>query len=83
MGERQSLMVIDDGALLREIGNQKTLNTVLLSCAICLEVLSIPLSDFKAAVVHSVKPAFTEINVRAIEIAQDFIASKDLTRKED
>ena len=75
MTEGQTLKVIDDAAILREIGDQKVLNTVLLSCAIGLGALNVPLDDLKSAVEISVKPGFIEINQRAIEFAQDFIQS--------
>ena len=66
----ESLVTVPDSAILERIGNRKVLNTVLLASAISTGKLPLSLDDLKAAVRACVKPAFVELNLRAIDEAR-------------
>ncbi len=61
------LVIVPDAELLERIGNRKVLNTVLLAKAIGTGRLPLDLDDLRAAIRACVKPAFVDINLRAID----------------
>ena len=63
------LVVVPDAALLKRVGNRKALNTVLLASALSTGRLPLTIDDLRAAVRTCVKPAFVELNLKAIDIA--------------
>ena len=68
-GSPERLAVVDDAALLERVGNRKTLNTVLLARALATGRLPLSLEDLRAAIRACMKPAFVDLNLRAIDIA--------------
>lgn len=60
---------VDDAALVRASGSRRTLNVMLLACALKEADLGISLDDLRAAVAACVKPKFVEMNLRAIDVA--------------
>ena len=67
--EPERLVVVDDAALLAEVGNRRTLNTVLLAKALATGKVPLSLDDLRAAMAACVKPAFVELNLHAIDVA--------------
>ena len=65
----ERLVVVDDAELLARVGNRRTLNTVLLAKAVAAGRLPLGLDDLKQAIAACVKPAFVELNLKAIDIA--------------
>ena len=63
----ERLVIVPDVAILRRIGNRKVLNTVLLASAIAQGHIPLRLDDLYAAVEVCVKPAYVELNLRAID----------------
>jgi len=63
------LVIVPDEALLKQVGNRKALNTVLLASAIRTECLPLSLNDLRDALRVCVKPAFVELNLNAVETA--------------
>ncbi len=63
------LVIVPDEALLKQVGNRKALNTVLLASAIRTERLPLSLNDLRDALRVCVKPAFVELNLNAVEAA--------------
>ena len=63
------LVIVADGELLERVGNRKALNTVLLACAIKTGRLPLTLDDLRDAIRASVKPAFVDLNLHAIDCA--------------
>lgn len=61
------LVIVPDNELLARVGNRKVLNTVLLAKAIGTGCLPLDLDDLRAAIRACVKPAFVDINLRAID----------------
>lgn len=62
------LIVVDDSALLENVGNRKALNTVLLASALMAGRLPLTMDDLCDAVCACVKPAFVDLNLRAIDV---------------
>lgn len=69
LGARQALVVVDDAALIDEVGSRKALNTVLLACAIARGRVPIAIDELKRAISLCVKPNFVDMNLRAVDIA--------------
>ena len=69
-----ALIVVDDEALGRELGQRRCLNTMLLAAAIAAEALPFSIDDLRAAVSATVKPRFEAINQEAITVALDWVA---------
>lgn len=67
--EPDRLMVVPDAALLKRVGNRKALNTVLLASAVSAGSLPLSVDDLRAAVKVCVKPAFVDLNLKAIDVA--------------
>ena len=62
------LVVVPDAAILKRIGNRKALNTVLLASALSAGRLPLAIDDLRAAVRVCVKPAFVDLNLKAIDV---------------
>ena len=67
--ENDRLVIVPDEALLKQVGNRKALNTVLLASAIGTGRLPLSVDDLNDAIKVCVKPAFVELNLNAVEIA--------------
>lgn len=67
----ERLVVVPDAALLKRVGNRKALNTVLLASAIATNRLPLAIDDLRAAIRICVKPAFVDLNLKAIDITVD------------
>lgn len=65
----ERLVIVPDEALLRQLGNRKALNTVLLASAVATGRLPLSIDDVRQAVRACVKPAFVNLNLEAIDIA--------------
>lgn len=61
------LVIVPDDELLESIGSRKVLNTVLLAKAIGTGRLPLDLEDLRTAIRACVKPAFVDLNLRAID----------------
>lgn len=66
--ESGQLIVVPDEAILKKVGNRKALNTVLLASAIDTGRLPLSVDDLRSAVKICVKPAFVDLNLKAIDI---------------
>ena len=62
-------LLVDDTALIEQIGSPKALNVALLASAIAISDLGITVEELRAAMHASVRPPFVELNDRAIDIA--------------
>lgn len=62
-------LLVDDTALIEQIGSPKALNVALLASAIAISDLGITVEELRAAMHASVRPQFVELNDRAIDIA--------------
>lgn len=65
----ERLVVVPDAELLERLGNRKALNTVLLASALATNCLPFTMGDLSEAVRSCVKPAFVELNLKAIDLA--------------
>jgi len=65
----ERLAVVADEAILKRVGNRKALNIVLLASAIETGRIPLTIDDLRSAVEACVKPAFVELNLKAIDIA--------------
>ena len=68
-GTGTRLVVVDDEALIAQVGNRKALNTVLLGSALATGCLPLSAEDIKAALAACVKPRFIELNLAALDAA--------------
>lgn len=66
-GKLDRLVVVPDKAILKNVGNRKVLNTVLLASAVATGCLPLSLDDLRSAIRECVKPAFVDLNLRAID----------------
>lgn len=64
-----TFVAVDDKALISEIGNAKVLNTILLAKAIESAHIDLSINDLRSAIMACVKPAFVDLNLRAISAA--------------
>ena len=62
--------LVDDEAVLSQVGNRKALNTVLLAFALKTGHLPLSLDDLRDAVRACVKPRFVELNLAAIDLVE-------------
>ena len=67
--EPERFMAVPDEALINQLGNRKALNTVLLASAIAAGKLPLSIWDLRSAIRVCVKPAFVDLNLKAIGIA--------------
>lgn len=63
-------VLVDDEAVLSQVGNRKALNTVLLAFALKTGHLPLSLDDLRDAVCACVKPRFVELNLAAIDLVE-------------
>ena len=63
-------VLVDDEAVLSQVGNRKALNTVLLAFALKTGHLPLSLDDLRDAVRACVKPRFIELNLAAIDLVE-------------
>lgn len=63
-------VLVDDEAVLSQVGNRKVLNTVLLAFALKTGHLPLSLGDLRDAVRACVKPRFVELNLAAIDLVE-------------
>lgn len=64
-----ALVTVDDAAILREAGNPRVLNVVMLASALAQGRVPLGIDELKEAVRACVKPRFVEMNLEAIDIA--------------
>lgn len=69
-GERARFVLVDDEAVLSQVGNRKALNTVLLAFALKTGHLPLSLDDLRDAIRACVKPRFVELNLAAIDLVE-------------
>ena len=69
-GERARFVLVDDGAVLSQVGNRKAINTVLLAFALKTGHLPLSLDDLRDAIRACVKPRFVELNLAAIDLVE-------------
>lgn len=63
-------VLVDDEAVLSQVGNKKALNTVLLAFALKTGHLPLSLDDLRDAIRACVKPRFVELNLAAIDLVE-------------
>lgn len=63
------LVVVDDDALLSQLGSRRALNTVLLAAALATGCVPLTLDDLRGAIEACVKPAFVSLNLQAVQLA--------------
>ena len=63
-------VLVDDEAVLSQVGNRKALNTVLLAFALKTGHLPLSLDDLRDAVRACVKPRFVKLNLAAIDLVE-------------
>lgn len=63
-------VLVDDEAVLSQVGNRKALNTVLLAFALKTGHLPLSLDDLRDAIRACVKPRFVELNLVAIDLVE-------------
>ncbi|MGN0072540.1 MAG: 2-oxoacid:acceptor oxidoreductase family protein [Coriobacteriales bacterium] len=68
-GTDAQLVVVDDAALVQQMGSRKVLNVMLLACALNTGCLPLTLDDLRSAVRACVKPRFVDMNLAAIDTA--------------
>ena len=71
MQEGQTLVSVDDDALIASIGNRKVLNIALLAVALKSGSIDLGLDDLRDAVRACVKPQFVDMNLGAIDIVEN------------
>lgn len=69
-GEPARFVLVDDEAVLSQMGNRKALNTVLLAFALKTGHLPLSLDDLRDAIRACVKPRFVELNLAAIDLVE-------------
>ena len=69
-GEPARFVLVDDEAVLSQVGNRKALNTVLLAFALKTGHLPLSLDDLRDAIRACVKPRFVEMNLAAIDLVE-------------
>ena len=69
-GEPARFVLVDDEAVLSQVGNRKALNTVLLAFALKTGPLPLSLDDLRDAIHACVKPRFVELNLAAIDLVE-------------
>ena len=69
-GEPARFVLVDDEAVLSQVGNRKALNTVLLAFALKTGHLPLSLDDLRDAIRACVKPRFVELNLAAIDLVE-------------
>lgn len=62
-------LLVDDTALIKQIGSSKALNVALLASAVAISDLGFTVEELRAAMHASVRPQFVALNDRAIDVA--------------
>lgn len=62
-------LLVDDTALIKQIGSPKALNVALLASAVAISDLGLTVEELRAAMHASVRPQFVALNDRAIDVA--------------
>lgn len=62
-------LLVDDTALIKQIGSPKALNVALLASAVAISDLGFTVEELRAAMHASVRPQFVALNDRAIDVA--------------
>lgn len=62
-------LLVDDAALIKQIGSPKALNVALLASAVAASDLGLSIDELRAAMHASVRPQFVALNDRAIDAA--------------
>lgn len=62
-------LLVDDAALIKQIGSPKALNVALLASAVAASDLELSIDELRAAMHASVRPQFVALNDRAIDAA--------------
>lgn len=62
-------LLVDDTALIKQIGSPKTLNVALLASAVAISDLGFTVEELRAAMHASVRSQFVALNDRAIDVA--------------
>lgn len=68
-GSNATFIAVDDAALIAQAGSAKVLNTMLLAKAIQHAHIDLAIDDLRSAIMACVKPAFIDLNLRAIDVA--------------
>lgn len=68
-GSSATFVAVDDAALIEQAGSAKVLNTMLLAKAIQHAHIDLTIQDLQSAIMACVKPAFVDLNLRAIDVA--------------
>lgn len=72
LGKREGqTIVVDEAPLLRDVGNPKSLNIVLLTVAMSAGVLGLSQEEFRVAVSECLKPQFVAMNLGAIDLVNE------------
>ena len=62
-------LLVDDAALIKQIGSPKALNVALLASAVAISDLGVTVEELRAAMHASVRSQFVALNDRAIDVA--------------
>ncbi|MCI7630860.1 MAG: hypothetical protein MSS41_00205, partial [Collinsella sp.] len=62
-------LLVDDTALIKQIGSPKALNVALLASAVAISDLGLTVEELRAAMHASVRSQFVALNDRAIDVA--------------
>lgn len=72
-----NLLVVDDEALCAKLGSRKALNIIMLAATLAAGEkdmsLGLTLDDMRAAIPSCVKPAFVDMNLAAIDLAEEYV----------
>ena len=71
-----TFITVDDEALLREVGNRRCLNTVMLAVAAGGGLLPFGVDELREAVAATVKPRFEAVNQEAITVALSWVGER-------
>ena len=72
-GLSQTTWLVDADRACRELGSAKILNVLLLGAAAASGALGLGLAELEAAIRVRVKPAFVEMNIRALRYGAELI----------
>lgn len=64
LGKR--LVVVNDAVLMQQVGSPKVLNTLMLAAAVKTGMIDVSFDNVRSAIQACVKPAFVEVNFKAI-----------------
>lgn len=64
-----AFFAVDDASLVEKAGGRKSLNVMLLACALAEGCLAVTVDDLRRAIPACVKERFVDMNLRAIDLA--------------